>query len=49
MTLKTNVSSAYYWAVANGAGIGWLPTYAAAIGAQVVPMDDSSRSASTSG
>ncbi len=39
VTLKTNVSSAHYWAVANGAGIGWLPTYAAAIGARVVPID----------
>ena len=39
VTLKTNVSSAHYWAVANGAGIGWLPTYAAAIGARLVPID----------
>jgi DNA-binding transcriptional LysR family regulator len=39
VTLKTNVSSAHYWAVANGAGIGWLPTYASAIGARVVPID----------
>jgi DNA-binding transcriptional LysR family regulator len=39
VTLKTNVSSAHYWAVANGAGIGWLPTYAAAIGARLVPIE----------
>jgi DNA-binding transcriptional LysR family regulator len=39
VTLKTNVSSAHYWAVANGAGIGWLPTYASAIGAKLVPID----------
>ena len=25
--MKTNVSSANYWAVANGAGIGVFPTY----------------------
>ena len=30
--MKTNVSSANYWAVANGAGIGVFPTYAAALG-----------------
>lgn len=39
VTLRTNVSSAHYWAVAAGAGIGWLPTYAAAIGAGVTPID----------
>jgi DNA-binding transcriptional LysR family regulator len=39
VTLKTNVSSAHYWSVANGAGIGWLPTYASAIGARLVPID----------
>lgn len=39
VALRTNVSSAHYWAIARGAGIGWLPTYAAAIGARVVPID----------
>ncbi|MGU3539589.1 LysR family transcriptional regulator [Methylobacterium sp. A54F] len=39
VALRTNVSSAHYWAVAKGAGIGWLPTYAHAIGARVVPLD----------
>jgi len=32
-------SSANYWAIAKGAGIGLLPTYASAIGAKVVPID----------
>jgi DNA-binding transcriptional LysR family regulator len=39
VTMVNNVSSANYWAVAKGAGIGWLPTYAAAIGARIVPVD----------
>ena len=43
VTLKVNVSSAYYWAIAKGAGIGLLPTYATAIGAQVVPVDNLGR------
>ncbi|KZC00624.1 LysR family transcriptional regulator [Methylobacterium radiotolerans] len=43
ITLRVNVSSAYYWAIAKGAGIGLLPTYASAIGAQVVPVDNLGR------
>lgn len=39
IVMRTNVSSANYWAVAKGAGIGLLPTYASAIGARVVPLD----------
>jgi len=39
VAIRTNVSSAHYWAIAKGAGIGWLPTYAGAIGARVVPID----------
>jgi DNA-binding transcriptional LysR family regulator len=39
VAMTNNVSSAHYWAVAKGAGIGWLPTYAAAIGARIVPVD----------
>jgi hypothetical protein len=39
VALRTNVSSTHYWAIAKGAGIGWLPTYAEAIGARVVPLD----------
>jgi len=39
VAMRTNVSSAHYWAIAKGAGIGVLPTYALAIGAQLVPLD----------
>lgn len=39
VVMRTNVSSANYWAIAKGAGIGLLPTYASAIGARVVPLD----------
>lgn len=39
IVMRTNVSSANYWAIAKGAGIGLLPTYASAIGARVVPLD----------
>jgi DNA-binding transcriptional LysR family regulator len=39
VALRTNVSSAHYWSIAKGAGIGVLPTYALAIGAQLVPLD----------
>ena len=36
--MKTNVSSANYWAVANGAGIGVFPSYACALGGKIVPL-----------
>ncbi len=39
VSIRTNVSSAHYWSIAKGGGIGWLPTYAGAIGARVVPVD----------
>jgi len=39
LVMRTNVSSANYWAIAKGAGIGLLPTYASAIGARVEPLD----------
>jgi DNA-binding transcriptional LysR family regulator len=39
LVMKTNVSSASYWAVANGAGIGPLPTYACALGGTIIPLD----------
>jgi len=38
LSMINNVSSAHYWAIAKGSGIGWLPTYAAAIGARIVPV-----------
>jgi DNA-binding transcriptional LysR family regulator len=39
LVMKTNVSSANYWAVANGAGIGVFPTYACALGGEMVPIE----------
>jgi DNA-binding transcriptional LysR family regulator len=39
VVMKTNVSSANYWAVANGAGIGVFPTYALALGGKMIPLD----------
>jgi DNA-binding transcriptional LysR family regulator len=39
VALRTNVSSAHYWSIAKGAGIGLLPTYAQWVGAEIVPLD----------
>ena len=39
VSMINNVSSAHYWAIAKGAGIGLLPTYAMAIGARVIPVN----------
>ncbi|MGC9954290.1 MAG: LysR family transcriptional regulator [Rhizomicrobium sp.] len=39
VSLRTNVSSAHYWSITNGAGIGMLPTYVHALGAPIVPLD----------
>jgi len=39
IAIKANVSSAHYWFIARGAGIGMLPTYTPAIGARIVPID----------
>jgi DNA-binding transcriptional LysR family regulator len=39
ISVKSNVSSAHYWFIARGAGIGMLPTYAPAVGARVIPLD----------
>ncbi len=39
VVMKTNVSSANYWAVASGAGVGLFPTYACALGGKIVPLD----------
>jgi len=43
VVMKTNVSSANYWAVANGAGIGVFPTYALALGGKMKPLDVDAR------
>lgn len=39
VAIKTNVTSAHILAVANGAGIGWLPTYTGTLGTNLVPVD----------
>jgi DNA-binding transcriptional LysR family regulator len=39
VALQSNVSSAHYWAIAKGAGVGMLPTYANAMGAPVIALD----------
>jgi DNA-binding transcriptional LysR family regulator len=39
LVMKTNVSSANYWAVANGAGIGVFPSYACALGGKMIPLE----------
>ena len=39
IVLRTNTSSAHYWAVAQGAGIGFLPTYARAFDALPQALD----------
>jgi DNA-binding transcriptional LysR family regulator len=39
VAMKNNVSTAHVWAVAKGAGIGWVPTYVHAIGGPMVPID----------
>ena len=39
IALETNTSSAHYWAIAKGIGIGMLPTYARAITRTVKPLD----------
>jgi DNA-binding transcriptional LysR family regulator len=39
LVMRTNVSSANYWAIAKGAGIGLLPSYAFALGGKIVPLE----------
>jgi DNA-binding transcriptional LysR family regulator len=39
VALRTNVSSAHLWAIAKGAGIGWLPTYVPALAARIAPIE----------
>jgi DNA-binding transcriptional LysR family regulator len=39
IALRANTSSAHYWAVAQGAGIGLLPTYIRAISRKVQPLE----------
>ena len=39
VAVRTNVSTAHYWTIARGAGIGMLPTYTHIMGAQALPVD----------
>jgi DNA-binding transcriptional LysR family regulator len=39
VSFRCNVSSAHYWLIARGGGIGILPTYAQAMSRRVVPID----------
>ena len=39
LPLRTNSSLAIFWAVANGVGIAFMPTYAAALVSKLVPID----------
>jgi DNA-binding transcriptional LysR family regulator len=39
VAMRNNVSSAHVWAVAKGAGIGWLPTYIPAVAGPLIPLD----------
>jgi hypothetical protein len=39
LVMKTNVSSANDWAVANGTGIGVFATYACALGGKMIPPE----------
>jgi len=38
VSFRCNVSSAHYWLIARGGGIGLLPSYALALGRRVVPI-----------
>lgn len=39
VAVRANTSTAHYWAVAAGAGLGMLPTYLWVIGAEVEPVE----------
>lgn len=39
VALRNNVSSAHFWSVVKGCGIGILPTYVQALGSALVPLD----------
>lgn len=39
LPIRTNSSLAVFWAVANGAGIAFMPTYATALVSKLVPID----------
>ncbi|HJS45504.1 MAG TPA: LysR family transcriptional regulator [Rhizomicrobium sp.] len=39
VVLRNNVSTGHYWSVVQGMGIGALPTYVQALGADLVPLE----------
>jgi len=39
VAIRTNSSAAHFYAVERGAGIGGLPTFASALGADLIPID----------
>ena len=39
VSIRTNVSSALFWSLVRGSGIGLLPTYAHIIGAPIAPLE----------
>ncbi|WP_229177296.1 MULTISPECIES: LysR family transcriptional regulator [Bradyrhizobium] len=39
VAMRNNVSTAHFWSVAKGAGIGWLPTYVPTLGDPLLPLD----------
>jgi DNA-binding transcriptional LysR family regulator len=39
VSLRSNASSVHYWSIAQGAGIGMLPTYVYAVGSPVIPLN----------
>ena len=39
VALRNNVSSAHFWSIVKGCGIGILPTYVQALGSNLVPLD----------
>jgi len=39
VTLRNTSSAGHFWSVVKGAGLGALPTYAKALGANLVPLD----------
>ncbi len=39
VAMRNNVSTAHFWSIAKGAGVGWLPTYVPALGDPLIPLD----------
>ncbi len=39
IAVETNTSTSHYWAIANGAGIGFLPTYVRALNSDLCPIN----------